>query len=202
MQIQTSTDHMKLVLGTMNPGKLRELRELARDVSFLELVVAPSGFAPIEDGTTFAENALIKAKEAVKMTGCLSLGEDSGISVQALGERPGIYSARYCEGSDEARRRKLLDEINALSASNRQASYHCAMALVSSSGQLLYETYAAWPGEIAFQEAGTNGFGYDPIFFLPALGKTAAQLSASEKNALSHRALAFEKMLEFLKTLQ
>jgi XTP/dITP diphosphohydrolase len=193
---------MRLVLGTKNPGKLRELQELAQSVPDLELVLAPPDFDPIEDGATFAENAAIKAKAAAAMTNCLSLGEDSGICVNALNGRPGIFSARYCEGSDRDRRLQLLKEVNELGAKDRGASYHCAMALVSPAGQLLHETYSTWEGEIGFEEVGSNGFGYDPIFMLPALGKTSAQISRAEKNAISHRSLAFREMLKFLTALK
>jgi XTP/dITP diphosphohydrolase len=193
---------MKLVLATKNPGKLRELHELAGEASDLELILAPPGFDPVEDGFTYAENAVIKAKAAAAMTKCLSLGEDSGISVKALHGRPGIYSARYCEGSDDDRRRKLLKDVNETGAEDRRASYHCAMALVSPTGQLLNQTVAIWEGEIALEELGANGFGYDPIFMLPALGKTSAQISPAEKNAISHRSQAFKKMLTFMETLK
>jgi XTP/dITP diphosphohydrolase len=193
---------MKLVLATKNPGKLRELHELAQSMPNLELVLAPPDFDPIEDGKTFAENALIKARAAATMTKCLSLGEDSGISVNALDGRPGIFSARYCEGTDEDRRHQLLKEVNETGAKDRRASYHCAMALVSPAGQVLHQTYSAWEGEIAFEELGSNGFGYDPIFMLPELGKTSAQISPAEKNAISHRSQAFKEMLKFLVALK
>ena len=101
---------MKLVLGTKNPGKLRELFQLANNVDDLELELAPESFDPEETGATFSENALIKAREAARLTGVMSLGEDSGIEVDALGGKPGIYSARYCEGSDADRRVKLLQD--------------------------------------------------------------------------------------------
>jgi XTP/dITP diphosphohydrolase len=193
---------MKLVLGTKNPGKLRELHELAVQAPELKLVLAPPGFDPVEDGETFAENALIKAKAAAALSKCLSLGEDSGICVNALDGRPGIHSARYCEGTDEDRRRKLLHDLNETAATDRRAAYHCAMALVSPEGKTLNQSYAIWPGEIAFEELGSNGFGYDPIFMLPAIGKTSAQISREEKNAISHRAQAFKKMLDFLTTIR
>jgi XTP/dITP diphosphohydrolase len=192
---------MKLVLATKNPGKLRELHELADQATSLELFLAPPDFDPIEDGATFAENALVKAKAAATLTKCLSLGEDSGICVEALDGRPGIFSARYCQGSDQDRRRKLLNDLNETGSKNRRASYHCAMALVSPEGQPLHQTYAVWEGEIGFEELGSNGFGYDPIFVLPALGKTSAQISPDEKNAISHRSQAFKKMLMRLNTL-
>jgi len=101
---------MRLVLGTKNPGKLRELFELAKDLPNLKLELAPPEFNPIENGSTFAENALIKAKEAARLSSCLSLGEDSGIAVDALGGRPGILSARYCDGSDHDRLTKLVSK--------------------------------------------------------------------------------------------
>jgi XTP/dITP diphosphohydrolase len=192
---------MKLVLGTKNPGKLREFHELAEDTAELELLLAPPEFDPEETGQTFAENALIKAKEAARLTNCLALGEDSGISVDALNGEPGIYSARYCPGSDQDRMHKLLESVNRVSTANRKAAYHCAIALVSANGDVLHTVQATWSGEIAKEPLGANGFGYDPIFLLPDLQKTAAQLIPQEKNAISHRAQAFREMLKLVKML-
>lgn len=192
---------MKLALGTKNPGKLRELFQLAKDAKDLALELAPESFDPEETGSTFSENALIKAREAAKLTGMMSLGEDSGIEVDALGGKPGIYSARYCEGTDADRRVKLLQELSGIPAGERGAAYICSMALVDAKGELLHRTCGKWSGQIGFIERGNNGFGYDPIFYLPDQNKTVAEISSEEKNKVSHRAQAWHAMLEYLKHL-
>jgi XTP/dITP diphosphohydrolase len=196
-----TSNPLRLVLGTKNPGKLKEFFELCGKDFKLELVLAPPGFDPEESGQTFAENALIKARACAEMTGCLSLGEDSGISVAALNGRPGVYSARYCAGDDGDRRRKLLSELSAVPDGERDAHYSCAMALVSGKGELLHQSFAIWKGEIAHRESGENGFGYDPIFYLPSVGMTSAQISRAQKNELSHRAAAWQDMENFLVTM-
>lgn len=189
---------MKLVLGTKNLGKLRELFQLANQIDGLELELAPAGFAPEETGSTFAENALIKAREAAMLTSTISLGEDSGIEVDALGGRPGILSARYCEGSDADRRAKMLNELADIPANQRGAAYVCAMALVDPAGNTLHQTSGRWSGQIGFVEKGSNGFGYDPIFYLLGKNQTAAEITPEEKNKVSHRAQAWQLMLAFL----
>lgn len=189
---------MKVILATKNPGKLRELFELAGEDSGLELELAPESFGPEETGTTFIENAVIKAEAAAHMTKTLSLGEDSGIAVDALNGAPGVYSARYCEGTDRDRTLKLLKEMSAVPDGERGAEYVCAMALVAADGTLLHVSEGKWNGEIARKESGENGFGYDPIFFLPDIGKTSADISRQEKNERSHRAKAWHKMLKFI----
>lgn len=188
---------MKIVLATKNPGKLRELKELA-GAADLELLLAPEEFDPEETGSTFTENAVIKAKAAAEQTKMYSLADDSGIEVTALGGKPGIRSARYCAGTDEDRRRKLLADVNATASSDRSAAFVCAMALAAPDGSILHTTVARWPGVIHDQESGSNGFGYDPIFYLPDKQQTSAQISPQEKNALSHRAQAWRMMLEFI----
>jgi XTP/dITP diphosphohydrolase len=193
---------MKLVLGTKNSGKLRELFQLAHGQNQIALELAPEGFDPEETGKTFAENALIKGKAAAALSKTISLGEDSGIAVDALSGQPGIYSARYCEGSDLDRRNKLLKELESVTEPDKRgAAYFCAMALVSPEGELLHYTWGEWRGQISFSECGTNGFGYDPIFYLPDVGKTVAELDSESKNQLSHRAQAWRKMLEYLRTI-
>ncbi|HEY9776023.1 MAG TPA: RdgB/HAM1 family non-canonical purine NTP pyrophosphatase [Planktothrix sp.] len=193
---------MKIVLATKNPGKLKELNELAGEAPFVELVLAPENFDPEETGSTFVENAIIKAKEAAKATGLPALADDSGLEVSALGGRPGIRSARYFPGSDADRRRKLLEEVKASGGNtDRSAAFVCAMAFCDADGTVLHTAEARWAGEICDEERGSNGFGYDPIFYLPAKKRTAAELPAHEKNKLSHRAQAWQKMLEHIKEI-
>lgn len=192
---------MKLVLGTKNPGKLKELFHLASAFDELELELAPDNFAPEETGQSYMENALIKAQEAARLTSQMSLGEDSGIEVDALEGKPGIYSARYIPGTDTDRCRKLLEDLNYTPPNQRGAAYVCAMALVSPTGQLLHQAIGRWPGEIALSESGENGFGYDPIFYLPEQDCTVAELATETKNQISHRAQAWRSMLQFLNEL-
>ncbi len=192
---------MNLVLATKNPGKLRELKELASQFDWLRLELAPDEFDPEETGSTFIENAIIKAAAAAEMTGKLSIADDSGITVEALNGAPGIRSARYCEGTDIDRRRKLLKELEAVPDGQRAGAFVCAMALCDGDGKVLHTTQAEWPGVIGRDERGENGFGYDPIFFLPDLELTSAQISAEQKNARSHRGQAWRSMLIFLNSL-
>jgi XTP/dITP diphosphohydrolase len=191
---------MRLILGTRNPGKLRELFQLADGQVDIQLELAPESFGPEETGKTFAENALIKAEAAARLTNEFALGEDSGIAVDALSGQPGIYSARYCEGSDDDRLHKLLSELKSIPEKDRGAAYFCAMALVAPDGRLLYQAMGEWRGQIGFDKRGSNGFGYDPIFYLPELGKTVAELDSQTKNQLSHRSQAWHRMLEYLRS--
>jgi XTP/dITP diphosphohydrolase len=192
---------MKLVLATQNPGKLREMKTLAcqtPSLDWLDLELAPAEFNPEETGSTFAENALIKAKAAATLTHLYALADDSGICVDALGGRPGIYSARYSEGSEHDGCLKLIDELNNISPDKRTAAYHCVMTLVSPAGELLCQAEGIWPGRIIDQMRGDGGFGYDPIFFLDSHNKTVAEISLIEKNKLSHRAQAWQKIKQYL----
>jgi len=192
---------MDLVLATKNPGKLRELKELASQFAWLHLELAPDDFDPEETGSTFIENAIIKATAAAEMTGKLAIADDSGITVAALNGAPGIRSARYCPGTDIDRRRKLLKELEAVAEGNRDAAFVCAMALCDGEGRVLHTTQAEWPGVIGQDERGENGFGYDPIFIVPDLGLTSAQISPEQKNQRSHRGQAWRSMLTFLNLL-
>lgn len=192
---------MNLVLATKNPGKLRELKELAQVFDWLELQLAPDEFDPEETGSTFIENAIIKAKAAAEMTGQLAIADDSGIAVDALNGAPGIRSARYCPGSDIDRRRKLLKELQSVPDGERGGAFVCAMALCDSDGNVLHTSLREWRGVIARDERGENGFGYDPIFYLPDLNLTSAEISPEQKNARSHRGQAWRDMLVFLNSL-
>ncbi len=189
---------MKIVLATKNPGKLKELRQLAGDAPWLQLVLAPDEFHPEETGTSFQENAIIKARAAAALTGAVCVADDSGLVVEALAGRPGIHSARYCAGDDAARRGKLLAELAGVPEGKRAAAFVCNMAVSAPDGTILHTAEGRWPGRIGFQERGENGFGYDPVFCLPDRDLTAAELPAPEKNRLSHRGQAWRKVLEFL----
>ena len=192
---------MKLVLASNNPGKLREIKGLLeRDI---ELVAQSAlGIAEVaEPHATFLENALAKARHASRAARLPALADDSGLCVDALGGEPGVHSAYYAgtEGNREERdarnNARLLSQLGA----KRSAYYCCLVVLVRSPEDprpLIAE--GVWRGEIARAPRGANGFGYDPLFLLPALGKTAAELSPAEKNRISHRALALRKLLELL----
>jgi XTP/dITP diphosphohydrolase len=193
---------MKLVLATKNNGKLKELSEIAGPIDWLQLELAPDQFDPEETGLTFVDNAILKAREAARMTGQLAVADDSGIEVDALDGAPGIYSARYCQGSDADRRSKLLEALKGVSDENRQANFVCCMAVCSPDGQVRHTACAKWYGQITRAEQGENGFGYDPIFFLPDLNLTAAQITAEQKNSISHRGQAWRAILDFLNSIK
>ena len=192
---------MKLVLASANPGKLREIEALL--APGIELIAQSAlGIAEAEEPhDTFVENALAKARHASRAARLPALADDSGLCVEALGGEPGVHSAYYAgrDGSREERdasnNRRLLAELK----DDRQAYYCCLMVLVDHPDDprpLIAE--GIWRGEIARAPRGANGFGYDPLFLLPALGKTAAELAPAEKNRISHRALALRKLLELL----
>lgn len=189
---------MKLVLATQNPGKLREMITLAtKDLDWLKLELAPKEFNPDETGTTFAENALIKAKAAASLTHQHALADDSGICVDALGGKPGVYSSRYSEGSERNGCLKLMNDLKNISQ-KRTAAYHCIMTLVSPEGELLCQAEGIWQGRIIDHLRGTGGFGYDPIFYLDSHKQTVAEISLEEKNKLSHRAQAWRGIEKYL----
>ena len=182
-----------LVIATGNPHKARELRGLLplRGVRWRSLADFP-GVRPVrEGGATFAQNAVRKALAVAEVTGELALADDSGLEVEALGWGPGVRSARFAgrHGADGANNRKLLRLLDGVPPPKRRARYHCVLALATP-GRLLAVTHGTWPGRIAEAPAGQSGFGYDPLFLVPAFGRTVGQLSAVVKRRLSHRARA------------
>jgi len=189
---------MKIVIATKNPGKLREFLQLAEGSDWLELVLAPEEFDPEETGTTFLENATIKAREAAKLTGMMAVADDSGLTVDAMAGRPGVYSSRYSNGDEALGRSKLLSELAAIPEGMRNAAYVCGMVVCDADGKILFNTECFWPGRIGFEERGRNGFGFDPIFYLPDRNTTVAELPPPQKNSLSHRGQAWRKVIEFL----
>lgn len=189
---------MKIVFATSNPHKLKELNEIteAYGVKNVEFILPPEGFDPVEDGETFAQNSLIKASEAAKLTGMPALADDSGLCVECLDGAPGIYSARYAE-TPQARIDKLLKAVEPFE--NRKAKFVCAMTLVDADGKVLFADCGECHGEISKTQAGKGGFGYDPIFLVEGKnGLTIAELSDDEKNAVSHRGNALRKVLEYI----
>lgn len=191
---------MKLIIASNNAHKLVEIKAILGSVfeEILSLKEAGIDHDTVEDGATFMENAIKKAREIAQISGCCALADDSGICVDALNGAPGIYSARFSgvHGDDKANNRLLLEKLEG--AQSRKAHYTCAIALVRPDGSAVTaEGYLH--GEIGFEEKGENGFGYDPLFILPERGCTTAQISSEEKNAISHRAEALKKLLEQLK---
>lgn len=186
----------KIVLATSNPHKVEEINAITKDFG-IEFVMPPSGFDPIEDGKTFEENALIKAKAAYELTKLPSLADDSGLCVDALNGEPGIHSARYAD-SAKARIEKLLKELKDVPQENRSAHFVCAMALFGDDKKILFLDRGECHGKIGFEAKGNNGFGYDPIFIVSGGSLTLAELPEEEKNRISHRAQALSKFINFI----
>ena len=185
-----------LLLATENQGKLREMRQILGDLPLRLVGPAELGIHldVVEDGATFEKNAALKARAYAEAAGLPALADDSGLEVDALDGRPGVLSARYAgEGAGDAdKRRKLLAEMEAAPESKRSARFRCVMALAW--GGHVYTTEGTVEGEIAREERGSGGFGYDPIFYLPSLGRTMAELAPEEKNTMSHRGQAARAM--------
>lgn len=190
---------MKFVLASHNRGKLREMQQIL-DKCGVEIVLpADLGIdAEVEEtGDTFAENALLKARAVMEASGLPTIADDSGLCVDALNGAPGVYTARYGgEGlSDQQRYTMLLGALRG--QTNRSAHFHSAIACVFPDGRVI-TAEGDCPGSIAFAPMGTEGFGYDPVFFLPEYKKTFAQLTPEEKNAVSHRGKALRAFAEIL----
>ncbi len=194
---------MKVVLASKNPHKLTEISRITREFN-MELVLPSDLGVDIdveETGTTFEENSLLKAEAMMKATGIPALADDSGIAVDALNGEPGIYSARY--GFDESltnfdRLLLLLKNTENVPDGRRQAKFVCVISLVTPDGQVI-QARGEIHGELTRAPRGENGFGYDPIFYYPPLGKTMAELTNEEKNSVSHRANALKVFYEKLK---
>jgi XTP/dITP diphosphohydrolase len=192
------------VLATSNGGKLRELTALFAEAQLGIELTAQSDLgvvAPEETGTTFVENALLKARHAARATALPAIADDSGLVVDGLGGAPGVHSARFAgaPGDDAANIAKLLAVLTAQSA-DRAARFHCVLvALLHADDSAPLITSGSWAGEIARAPTGTGGFGYDPVFFIPSLGCTAAALAPADKNRLSHRGAAWRQLIELLK---
>jgi XTP/dITP diphosphohydrolase len=199
----------RLVVGTNNPGKLRELRQLLAGSGFELVTPAEVGvdFGPEETGSTFAENARIKAVEAMRATGLIALADDSGLEIDYLGGRPGIFSARYAGGektSSELTERQqvdiVLDEMRGVPDDQRTARFRAVIAVATPDGEVRFAE-GVFEGRIAHEARGENGFGYDPIFWLPERGCTSAELPPDEKNRISHRGQAAIKAAAILRTI-
>ncbi|HEX5500304.1 MAG TPA: RdgB/HAM1 family non-canonical purine NTP pyrophosphatase [Thermomicrobiales bacterium] len=189
----------RLLIATANADKLAEFRRLLpADLALIGLRDVGAVLPP-EDGTTYAENAGVKAMAAARQSGLLALGDDSGLEVDALEGRPGIYSARFAgsQRDDEANRARLLAEMNDVPDGGRGAQFVCALALASPAG-VVARAEETCEGTIGWKASGTNGFGYDPLFTLPS-GQTLAELSSEEKDRVSHRGRAVRALLPLLR---
>lgn len=186
----------RIVFATSNQDKAKELKEILFDYEILTLKDIGYNDEIEEDGTTFEENALIKARAAFKSCGIVSIADDSGLCVDALDGAPGIYSARYSGGDYTDNNIKLLSELSEVIEENRTAHFACAAALCADGCEQAVTAYVH--GKIGFELKGNSGFGYDPLFIEDTTGKTYAEMTADEKNALSHRKRAFEKLKPIL----
>ena len=191
----------KIIFATGNEGKMKEVRMILEDLGLPVLSLKDAGItADVEEnGTTFEENAQIKAKAIMEMTGALVLADDSGLEVDALDKDPGIYSARYMghDTSYHIKNQNIIDRLEGKVGEERSARFVCAIAAAFPDGRVLI-TRGTMEGQIGYEEKGENGFGYDPIFYLPEYQCYSAELSLEEKNKLSHRGKALRLMKERL----
>lgn len=201
----------RIIFATGNAGKMREIREILADMDMEVLSMKEAGVEAdiVENGTTFEENAVIKAKTAASMLekhlgnrqdDVIVLADDSGLEIDALNKEPGIYSARYL-GEDtpySVKSANLIARLAGVPDEKRTARFVCAIAAVMPNGEIV-TTQGVIEGRIGYEEKGNNGFGYDPIFYVPEYGRTTAQLTEEEKNRISHRGKALEAMKDELK---
>jgi len=190
----------RFVLASNNPGKLREFQELVADMELRLLPQSDFGVPAVaETGRTFVENAIIKARVAADISGLSAIADDSGIEVDILGGAPGIYSARYAgeNASDEDNLQRLLDDLSAIGADRPAARYQCVIVFMKHARDPApVITRGTWEGYIVPEPRGQNGFGYDPVFFVPSHQCTAAELQPAEKNRISHRGIAMQELLD------
>jgi len=201
---------MQLLFASTNPHKVREVHAILRGLG-IEVIgldaVEHTGPEPVEDGDTFAANARIKAVHYARATGCWCLADDSGLTVDALGGEPGVRSARYAgvgvsrTERDMANNAKLLHELKRTPPADRTARFVCSMCLADPPGTVVAETSGTMEGMIGSEPRGDNGFGYDPLFVLPRLACTSAELPPDKKNVLSHRGDALRQMAERLRAV-
>lgn len=189
---------MKLVLATHNAHKVKEVAAILEPlVPGLELL-GYEGPEPIEDGSSFLENSLIKARAAFLHTGIPSIADDSGLAIEIMGGSPGIFSARWSgEKDDEKNRNLVLAQLRDVPAGNRAASFVCTISLVGESGEVSFT--GVLPGRIKASASGTNGFGYDPIFIPEGFEVSSAELEPEVKNSISHRSMALSQLASYLR---
>ncbi len=194
---------IKLLLATRNPGKVREIKEILKDIQMNLISLDDIEFNDdiAETGKTFEENAIIKAKTIGEKTGILTMAEDSGLVVDAIGGRPGIYSARFCEGSDLDRINKLLGELKDVPKGKRTARYKAVVVIYDPKTKKINTSSGVCEGYITEEPIGANGFGYDPVFYCSELGKTNGEALSSEKNRVSHRYKALSQIRKILEDI-
>ncbi|MEM7027149.1 MAG: RdgB/HAM1 family non-canonical purine NTP pyrophosphatase [Pseudomonadota bacterium] len=193
----------RIVLASNNPGKVKEINAL---LSSLDLEIIPQAdlgvVDAVEDGLSFVENALIKARHAAEQTSLPAIADDSGLEVTALNGEPGIYSARYAgeNASDEDNLTKLINQIQSVPVNKRQARFICVMVFLRyANDPVPVIAQGIWNGEIVTSPSGKNGFGYDPVFYLSDRACTSAELAADVKNSISHRGIALKEIIDKLK---
>lgn len=192
----------KIIFATGNAGKVKEIQMIMEDTGMEVVSMKEAGISVDieEDGTTYEENALIKARAVAALTDCIVMADDSGLEIDYLNKEPGVYSARYM-GEDtpySVKNANLIERLEGVEDEKRTARFVCAIAAVLPNGKEL-TTRATIEGRIDYEEKGSHGFGYDPIFFVPEYGKTTAELTEEEKNRISHRGKALQLMKEELK---
>ena len=192
----------KIIFATSNEGKMKEIRRILGDLGMEIISMKEAGIQAdvVEDGKTFEENAIIKAREIGRLCKEIVLADDSGLEVDYLNKEPGVFSARYM-GEDTSYRIKnqnIIDRLEGVEDEKRTARFACAIAAYFPDGDIR-TTYAAMEGRIGYQEKGENGFGYDPIFYVPEYGCTTAELSMEQKNQISHRGKALALMKEIIR---
>ena len=189
---------MELVLATHNAHKVKEVAAILEPIVPGLTLLGYDGPEPVEDGTSFLENSLIKARAAFAHTGKASIADDSGIAVEILGGSPGIFSARWSGSKDDAKNRQLLlAQLKDVPEGNRQASFICTISMVSEAGEQSFTGVCS--GKIAMGESGENGFGYDPIFIPEGFEVTTGELEPIVKNSISHRSMALSQLASFLR---
>lgn len=194
----------RLIFATGNEGKMKEIRMILGDMDYEILSMKEAGIAAdiVEDGKTFEENAEIKARAISKLANCLVLADDSGLEVDYMDKQPGIYSARWLgeDTSYDVKNQKIIENLEGVPDEKRTARFVCAVAAAFPDGRVITKRGTV-EGIIGYEQRGENGFGYDPIFFLPEYGKTTAELEPEDKNKISHRGRALEQIKEELKKL-
>lgn len=192
----------KVIFATGNAHKMEEIREILGDLDIELLSMKEAGIEAdiVEDGTTFEENALIKARAIAKLSGAIVLADDSGLEIDYLNKEPGVYSSRYMgeDTSYHVKNNNLIERLNGVPDEKRTARFVCAVAAVFPDGSEKV-VRATMEGRIGYEEAGENGFGYDPIFFLPEYGCSSAEISMEEKNKISHRGKALRLIKDELR---
>jgi XTP/dITP diphosphohydrolase len=192
----------KIVLATGNPGKVREIQRILAEFGVEVVPQTELGVGDADEtGNSFVENALIKARHAALMTGLPAIADDSGLVVDALDGRPGVYSARYAgaDATDDSNIDKLLRELGGVAEERRTAAFHCCAVYVSADDTTSLVAEGRWTGRILAERRGAGGFGYDPVFFDPECGRTAAELGPELKNARSHRGKALTALAAMLR---